>query len=82
MSYAYLDKEGILHLHPLEHEAQKHGKYVETNLEYDDSGFPIIGDEGVVYYPNEGTAYIKGNKAKGQSIAVPNVLKQLADKLK
>ncbi len=82
MSYAYLDKEGILHLHSLEREAQKHGKYVETNLEYDDSGFPIIGDEGVVYYPNEGTAYIKGNKAKGQSIAVPNVLKQLVDQLK
>jgi hypothetical protein len=82
MSYAYLDKEGILHLHPLEHEAQKHGKYVETNLEYDDSGFPIVGDEGVIYYSNEGTAYIKGSKDKGQSIAVPNVLKQLADNLK
>ncbi|WP_424993742.1 hypothetical protein [Paenibacillus polymyxa] len=27
-SYAYLDKEKILHLHPLEDEAVKHGKYV------------------------------------------------------
>ncbi|MHB0865238.1 hypothetical protein ACYCS5_29380 [Paenibacillus sp. SEL3] len=81
-SYAYLDNAGILHLHPLESEAAKHGKYVGTNLAYDESGFPIIGGEGVIYYPNEGTAYIKGNKARGQSIAVPNVLKQLADQLK
>ncbi|WP_342417171.1 hypothetical protein NST83_07545 [Paenibacillus sp. FSL R10-2782] len=82
MSYAYLDKEGILHLHPEKRIAAQNGKYVETNLEYDESGFPIVEEQGVIYYANEGTAYVKGNKAKGQSIAVPNVLKQLADQLK
>jgi hypothetical protein len=66
MSYAYLDKEGILHLHPLEREAAKHGKYVETNLEYDESGFPIVEGQGVVYYADEDKAYIKGNKSDGK----------------
>ncbi|KYG95704.1 hypothetical protein ABEW24_23945 [Paenibacillus jamilae] len=80
-SYAYLDNTKILHLHPSESEAAKHGKYAGTNLDYDESGFPIIGDEGVVYYVDKDTAYVKGNEHDGKQIAVPSGLKALADQL-
>ncbi|ODA08715.1 hypothetical protein [Paenibacillus polymyxa] len=80
-NYAYLDNAGILHLHPLEREAAKHGKYVETSLDMDESGFPIIEGEGVVYYHGKGTAYTRGNETDGRSIAVPSELKQLANRL-
>ncbi|MGG1643023.1 hypothetical protein ACIFQM_17530 [Paenibacillus sp. NRS-1782] len=81
MSYAYLDKEGILHLHPEKRIAAQNGKYVETNLEYDESGYPVVDGEGVVYYTDEDKAYIKGNKSDGKLIATPPVLKQLAAEL-
>ncbi|OMF38167.1 MULTISPECIES: hypothetical protein [Paenibacillus] len=80
-SYAYLDNTGILHLHPLESEAAKHGKYVGTNLDCDESGFPVIGGEGVVYYVDKDTAYVNGNKHDGKQIAVPSGLKALAGQL-
>ncbi|KJD37371.1 hypothetical protein QD46_25215 [Paenibacillus polymyxa] len=80
-SYAYLDKKKILHLHPLEGEAVKHGKYVGTNLDYDESGFPVIGGEGVIYYADKDTAYVNGNEDNGKQIAVPSGLKALAGQL-
>ncbi|OAZ49747.1 hypothetical protein [Paenibacillus polymyxa] len=80
-SYAFLDNTGILHLHSLESEAAKHGKYVGTNLDYDESGFPVIGGEGVVYYVDKDTAYVNGNEDNGKQIAVPSGLKALAGQL-
>ncbi|CCC85711.1 hypothetical protein PPM_2774 [Paenibacillus polymyxa M1] len=80
-SYAYLDNTKILHLHPSESEAAKHGKYVGTNLDYDESVFPIIGGKGVVYYADKDTAYVNGNEHDGKQIAVPSGLKALADQL-
>ncbi|URJ50715.1 hypothetical protein [Paenibacillus polymyxa] len=81
-SFAYLDNVGILHLHPLESEAAKHGKYAATNLGYDESGFPVIEGEGTVYYSDQDKAYIKGNEHNGQLIATPSILKQLITELK
>ncbi|MEC0183995.1 hypothetical protein P4H61_21125 [Paenibacillus peoriae] len=81
-SYAYLDNTGILHLHPLKSEAAKNGKYIGTNLDYDESGFPIIGGEGVVYYVHKDKAYINGNENDGQPIATPSSLRELTEQIK
>ncbi|UNL94028.1 hypothetical protein QNH38_22520 [Paenibacillus polymyxa] len=78
--FAFLTKDGILHLHDEEHAAQ-HGKYVQTSLTDDESGYPVIEGQGVVYYADEDKAYIKGNKSDGKLIATPPVLKQLAAEL-
>ncbi|MGG4214752.1 hypothetical protein [Paenibacillus sp. FSL L8-0638] len=45
--FAFLDSEGILHLHDEAHAAQ-HGKHVQTPLIDDESGFPIVEGQGVV----------------------------------
>jgi hypothetical protein len=47
----------------------------------DESGYPVIEGEGVVYYPREDKSYIKGNKGDGKLIPTPPVLKQLAAEL-
>lgn len=78
--FAFLSSDGILHLHDEEHAAQ-HGKHVQTSLTDDESGFPIVEGQGVVYYAYEDKAYIKGNKGDGKLIATPPVLKQLAAEL-
>ncbi|MBE7897272.1 hypothetical protein G7L40_00915 [Paenibacillus polymyxa] len=78
--FAFLSSDGILHLHDEEHAAQ-HGKHVQTSLTDDESGFPVIEGQGVVYYAREDKAYIHGNKSKGKLIATPPVLKQLAAEL-
>ncbi|MEE4581052.1 hypothetical protein V2V06_23775 [Paenibacillus polymyxa] len=65
----------------MEDEAVKHGKYLGTNLDYDESGFPIIGGEGVVYYVDNDTAYVNANEHGGKQIAVPGGLKALASQL-
>ncbi len=78
--FAFLSSDGILHLHDEEHAAQ-HGKHVQTSLTDDESGFPIVEGQGVVYYANEDKAYINGNKSDGKLIATPPVLKQLAAEL-
>ncbi|MEK3851218.1 MULTISPECIES: hypothetical protein [Paenibacillus] len=80
-NYAYLDQYGILHLHN-QQEAAKHGKHVATNLQADDSGYPVVDGEGVVYYSQENAAYIRGNRKDGERVATPAVIKQLADQLK
>lgn len=79
--FAFLDSEGILHLHDEAHAAQ-HGKHVQTSLTDDESGFPIVEGQGVVYYAHEDKAYVKGNKNDGQLIPTPPALKQLAAELK
>ncbi|MNW48211.1 Uncharacterised protein [Paenibacillus polymyxa] len=78
--FAFLSSDGILHLHDEEHAAQ-HGKHVQTSLTDDESGFPIVEGQGVVYYAKEDRAYINGNKSDGKLIATPPVLKQLAAEL-
>lgn len=78
--FAFLSSDGILHLHDEEHAAQ-HGKYVQTSLTDDESGYPLIEGQGVVYYADEDKAYIHGNKSDGKLIATPPVLKQLAAEL-
>ncbi|AOK91944.1 hypothetical protein [Paenibacillus polymyxa] len=78
--FAFLSSDGILHLHDEEHAAQ-HGKHVQTSLTDDESGFPVIESQGVVYYAYEDKAYINGNKSDGKLIATPPVLKQLAAEL-
>ncbi|MGZ0043408.1 hypothetical protein [Paenibacillus sp. BJ-4] len=80
-NYAYLDQYGILHLHN-QQEAAKHGKHVATELQADESGYPIVEGNGVVYYTDEDAAYIKGNRKDGQRISTPAVIKQLVGKLK
>ncbi|MEC4566755.1 hypothetical protein L8C07_12435 [Paenibacillus sp. CMAA1739] len=80
-NYAYLDQYGILHLHDEEH-AKQHGKHVATELQADESGYPVVEGNGVVYYSNEDAAYIKGNRKDGQRISTPAVIKQIADQLK
>ncbi|MEJ3720042.1 hypothetical protein WGM54_18820 [Paenibacillus polymyxa] len=47
----------------------------------DESGFPVVEGQGVVYYTREDKAVVKGNKNDGQLIATPPVLKQLAAEL-
>ncbi|MEE4565245.1 hypothetical protein [Paenibacillus polymyxa] len=79
-NYVYLDQYGILHLHN-QQEAAQHGKNVVTDLQADESGFPVIEGQGVVYYAREDKAYIRGNKSDGKLIATPPVLKQLAAEL-
>jgi hypothetical protein len=78
--FAFLSEEGILHLHDEEH-ASQHGKYVQTSLTDDESGYPVVEGQGVVYYANDDKAYVKGNKKDGQLIPTPPVLKQLAAEL-
>lgn len=79
-NYAYLDQYGILHLHDEEH-AKQHGKHVATELQADESGYPVVEGNGVVYYSNEDAAYIKGNKSDGKLIPTPPVIKQLTAEL-
>ncbi|WP_431086224.1 hypothetical protein [Paenibacillus sp. 8b26] len=74
--FAFLSSDGILHLHD-----EQHGKHVQTSLTDDESGFPIVEGQGIVYYTHEDKAYVKGNKNDGQLIATPLVLKQLAAEL-
>ncbi|WP_342419847.1 hypothetical protein [Paenibacillus sp. FSL H8-0168] len=78
--FAFLSSDGILHLHDEEHAAQ-HGKHVQTSLTDDESGFPIVEGQGVVYYAKEDKAYINGNESDGKLISTPPVLKQLAEEL-
>ncbi|MEC0233577.1 hypothetical protein P4H71_04305 [Paenibacillus kribbensis] len=80
-NYAYLDQYGILHLHN-QQEAAKHGKHVATNLQADDSGYPVVDGEGVVYYSQENAAFIRGNRKDGERVATPEEIEQLADQLK
>ncbi|OMF50861.1 hypothetical protein [Paenibacillus peoriae] len=80
-NYAYLDQYGILHLHN-QQEAAKHGKHVATHLQADESGYPVVDGEGVVYYSQENAAYIRGNRKDGERVATPAEIKQLADQLK
>ncbi|MGP0579614.1 hypothetical protein ACTP13_21780 [Paenibacillus peoriae] len=78
--FAFLSEDGILRLHDEEHAAQ-HGKHVQTSLTDDESGYPVVEGQGVVYYAYEDKAYVKGNKGDGQLIPTPLVLKQLAAEL-
>jgi hypothetical protein len=78
--FAFLSKDGILRLN-IERIAAEHGEHVQTSLADDESGYPIVDGQGVVYYAYEDKAYIKGNKSDGQPIATPPVLKQLAAEL-
>ncbi|MBE3650919.1 hypothetical protein [Paenibacillus polymyxa] len=78
--FAFLSSDGILHLHDEEHAAQ-HGKHVQTSLTDDESGFPVVEGQGVVYNACEDKAFVKGNKNDGQLIATPPELKQLAAEL-
>lgn len=78
--FAFLDQYGILHLHDEEH-ATQHGKYVQTSLTDDESGYPVIEGQGVVYYAREDKAYIHGNKSDGKLIPTPPALRQLAAEL-
>ncbi|MGR6764467.1 hypothetical protein ACU1JV_21940 [Paenibacillus sp. T2-29] len=80
-NYAYLDQYGILHLHN-QQEAAKHGKHVATELQADESGYPVVDGEGVVYYSQENAAYIRGNRKDGERVATPAEIKRLADQLK
>ncbi|WP_342426536.1 hypothetical protein [Paenibacillus sp. FSL L8-0158] len=61
--FAFLDSEGVLHLNDEEH-AKQHGKHVQTSLTDDESGYPVIEGQGVVYFAREDRAYVKGNKSK------------------
>ncbi|MCP3806427.1 hypothetical protein NLX78_04200 [Paenibacillus sp. Lou8.1] len=74
--FAFLSSDGILHLHDEEH-AKQHGKYVPTSLTDDESGYPVIEGQGVVFYAREGKAYVKGNKADGKLITTPPALQSL-----
>ncbi|WP_348622988.1 hypothetical protein ABFT51_17320 [Paenibacillus peoriae] len=47
--FAFLDSEGVLHLNDEEH-AKQHGKHVQTSLTDDESGYPVIEGQGVVYH--------------------------------
>lgn len=54
--FAYLDQYGIMHLNT-QKEASKHGKYIETDLQADESGYPVVNGKGIVYYSREDVAY-------------------------
>lgn len=47
--FAFLDSEEVLHLNDEEH-AKQHGRHVQTSLADDESGYPVIEGQGVVYY--------------------------------
>ncbi|WP_420540523.1 hypothetical protein ACN92M_25860 (plasmid) [Paenibacillus polymyxa] len=78
--FAFLSSDGILHLHDEEHAAQ-HGKHAQTSLTDDESGFPVVEGQGIVYYARGDKAFVKGNKNAGRFIASPPVLRQIVAEL-
>ncbi|MFB5761040.1 hypothetical protein [Paenibacillus medicaginis] len=84
MSYAYLDQSEyrVLHVVAAEGTASKHGKYVQTDIDTEGTGYPAVNGESIVYYSELDEAYIKGNRKDGKLIPTPRVIRDLADQLK
>ena len=81
MSYAYLDKYGILHVVDNEETAKtyaKNGKYVKTDIP-NKGGYPCKLEEVVVYSQSE--AYVDGNRGDGKKIKLPKDIEALYKQL-
>ncbi|WP_311078277.1 hypothetical protein [Paenibacillus polymyxa] len=84
--YAYLDKYQILHVVNEKELAEKYAlnkKIVEVDIE-EEHGYPVINKQAVVYYAEDGAAFIYGNRTdkRAKQIITPEEITKIVNKLK